>query len=408
MSASSPAAATQVSGFRRWRRTRPFWGGAFAVAAGAELILIPLAPMPLAIHQGIAGVASWLIGALLIVAGLGLWFQPQQHTFYGIVALLLAVSSFVTANLGGFVLGMLLGMIGGALGFAWGPREAVRQEPDGDSPQETGRHRVPNADTPAPTPHPVRSDPNGRHTGRAMAVAVLPAALGAGLFGTAPAEPSPAPLPTLSILPAPSASTTPTPPSTTPPVTTPAPQVSAVPSPTPSADRADTPCPQPPSATGLSRQEALQAMKETCAEPGTARAASGLPVTTSDAVTLRADRMSMSGLSYDGVVDLPTSRGTVRALRFTMDETTLTAVDQTIQHGPLRARATADTLAFSGDVVMYTTAMSGKVFGTLPVTFTPDSPPPLVLSSMSLTDVVTEHPHVLADSADADGFAVVS
>jgi hypothetical protein len=389
--------------------------------------------MPLTIHQGMAGVASWLIGALLIVAGLGLWFQQQQHSFYGILALLLAVTSFVTSNLGGFVLGMLLGMIGGALGFAWAPREAVRADPDASS-SDTGRHRA----VTTTTEPPARSaDPygqataaggssagvfrggteiggtDGRRTGRAMAVAALPAVLGASLFGTAPSEPSPGPLPPLVILPTPDTTATPTPPGTatpTPPlgVATPPPAVTVTPSPTAPAAKDDTSCPAPPSTAGMSRQEALKAMKEAapCVKPAKARAASGLPVTTTDAVTLRADRMSMSGLSYDGVVELPTGQGSVRALRFTMDKGTMTTVDQTIRHGQDQTRATATSLAFSGDVVMYTTKMSGKVFGLLPMTFTPDSPPPLVPSSMSLTEMVAEQPHVLADSAHADGFTV--
>lgn len=114
------------STFATWRRSRPFWGGVFAVLGGVELILIPLAPMPVVIHQGIAGISSYLIGALLAVIGLLLWFQPNQRTFYGIVAVLLSLASFVTSNFGGFVVGELLGLVGGALGFAWMPGGSSR------------------------------------------------------------------------------------------------------------------------------------------------------------------------------------------------------------------------------------------------------------------------------------------
>ncbi|HEU5032164.1 MAG TPA: DUF6114 domain-containing protein, partial [Spirillospora sp.] len=170
---------TTPHGFRRWRRTRPFWGGAFAVLGGAELIAIPLAPMPLVVHQGIAGVASWLIGALLIAAGALMWFQPAQRSFFGILAVLLSLASFLTSNFGGFLVGMLLGVLGGALGFAWSP--ARPRGPGGPEPAQPragghgiGAHAAPRG---------------GRFTALALPLA-LPGALGLHLLGAAP-SPSP-------------------------------------------------------------------------------------------------------------------------------------------------------------------------------------------------------------------------
>src|SRR5262245_49884596 len=81
--AGATAAPAAKPGFRAWRRSRPFWGGLFAVIGGIELVLIPLAPMPVVIHQGIAGIGSYLIGVLLAVLGVLLWVQPAQRTFYG-------------------------------------------------------------------------------------------------------------------------------------------------------------------------------------------------------------------------------------------------------------------------------------------------------------------------------------
>lgn len=107
--------------FRRWRRTRPFWGGLLAIIAGLELISIPLAPLGLALYQGLAGIASWFAGVLLIAVGVLVWLQPHHRLFFGILAVLLSLLSFLTSNLGGLLLGMLLGMVGGALIFAWAP-----------------------------------------------------------------------------------------------------------------------------------------------------------------------------------------------------------------------------------------------------------------------------------------------
>jgi len=106
-----------------WRRSRPFWAGILLLVSGAELLLIPLPEhsMGLLLHVGTGGVAGILIGALLIVCALLLWFSPAQRTFYAIVAILLAIGALIASNLGGFVIGTLLGVLGGSLGFAWTP-----------------------------------------------------------------------------------------------------------------------------------------------------------------------------------------------------------------------------------------------------------------------------------------------
>src|SRR5215472_2007529 len=76
-----------------------------------------------------------LIGAVLIVAGLLLWFHPVQRMFYSIVAVLLAIAALVASNLGGFLIGTILGVVGGSLGFAWMPL------PPGTAPRRLWRRR---------------------------------------------------------------------------------------------------------------------------------------------------------------------------------------------------------------------------------------------------------------------------
>ncbi|TQN30674.1 hypothetical protein FHX37_0556 [Haloactinospora alba] len=127
--------ASARSGFRNWRRTRPFWGGLLVALGGVVILLAPLAPLPLIITQGIAGVSGYLVGLLLIAIGVLSWIQPPQRMFFGIVAILLSLASFVTSNFGGFVLGMLLGLVGGAMLFAWMPRREPRggRATDGDA-----------------------------------------------------------------------------------------------------------------------------------------------------------------------------------------------------------------------------------------------------------------------------------
>jgi hypothetical protein len=115
--------------WRRWRRSRPFWGGLLLVLAGLELLALPLTgvlahgAIKLVIYIGIGGVFGVLIGILLIAAGIVLWVNPTHRVFYGIAGIVLGIVSFPASNLGGFVLGMLLAIIGGALAFAWVPAE---------------------------------------------------------------------------------------------------------------------------------------------------------------------------------------------------------------------------------------------------------------------------------------------
>ena len=105
--------------FRYWRRTRPFWGGLLVVLGAAEILLSEKAPLPLVVHIGLQGLAGYLVPAVLLLCGILILFHPVQHTFYSILAVLLALGSWITSNLGGFFIGMLLGVVGGSLAFAW-------------------------------------------------------------------------------------------------------------------------------------------------------------------------------------------------------------------------------------------------------------------------------------------------
>lgn len=124
-SGARPAIGNARRAFRRWRGTRPFWAGAFTMAAGVPVIYVPyaqlsLAGIPLALSTT-AGAGSLVIGVLLIVLGFTLWFQQQVRVFAGIAAMLLALISLPLANFGGFLLGLLCGLVGGALACSWAP-----------------------------------------------------------------------------------------------------------------------------------------------------------------------------------------------------------------------------------------------------------------------------------------------
>jgi hypothetical protein len=107
--------------FRDWRRRRPFWGGLLILLGGAEIFLTEIAPLHVVIHLGIEGLAGQAVPFVLAVCGLLLIFNPEQRLFYSIIAMLLSAASWITSNLGGFILGLVLGLVGCALAFAWTP-----------------------------------------------------------------------------------------------------------------------------------------------------------------------------------------------------------------------------------------------------------------------------------------------
>lgn len=137
--------------FREWRGQRPFWGGLLTLLAGIPIMYVPYQNFTLGSltirMSTTAGAGSLIIGVLLVVLGLTMWFQPQSRVFAGIAAILLALVSLVVSNIGAFMIGFLLGLIGGALGVSWGPGKAAAQR-GGDAPaQETPAERAPSSPT---------------------------------------------------------------------------------------------------------------------------------------------------------------------------------------------------------------------------------------------------------------------
>lgn len=153
-----------LSRWRRWRRGRPFWGGLFAILAGAEICALPLAPLKVMLQQGVAGIPSVLMGIVMIVLGLTAWFSPPQRALAGVLTTLIATAALVLSNLGGFLIGTLLGILGGGLMFAWQPYAAPR--PGAGTPTAASATAAPlsavplSAASPTPAP-PQHHDPQG-------------------------------------------------------------------------------------------------------------------------------------------------------------------------------------------------------------------------------------------------------
>ncbi|OEJ97763.1 hypothetical protein J116_001230 [Streptomyces thermolilacinus SPC6] len=125
---SGPVRSGLRSRWRRWRRSRPFWGGLLTILAGAEICAIPLAPLEVMLHQGIAGVPSVLLGVVMIMLGTSVWVSPHYRSLAGVVTTLIAAAALVMSNLGGFLIGTLVGILGGAMMFAWQPVAPPRRD----------------------------------------------------------------------------------------------------------------------------------------------------------------------------------------------------------------------------------------------------------------------------------------
>ncbi|HEY0889780.1 MAG TPA: DUF6114 domain-containing protein [Nocardioides sp.] len=108
--------------FRRFRRTRPFWG-AILLTAGAYFIANPLlgASWGFLVHLGVKGMTPiFLACAMAAAAGIAVVLPAQRH-FPAIIAAMLSVAALPLANLGGWIIGTVLGIVGSGLIFGWAP-----------------------------------------------------------------------------------------------------------------------------------------------------------------------------------------------------------------------------------------------------------------------------------------------
>ncbi|AJP05889.1 membrane protein [Streptomyces cyaneogriseus subsp. noncyanogenus] len=115
------------SAFRRWRARRPFWGGLLLALGGAEILLTMKASLKVVLHIGMQGVAGYLLPGLMVLCGLLALFNPAQRLFYSITGVLVSLGTWLTSNLGGFVVGLLLGCVGSCLVFGWLPDQEPRR-----------------------------------------------------------------------------------------------------------------------------------------------------------------------------------------------------------------------------------------------------------------------------------------
>jgi hypothetical protein len=132
---------------------------------------------------------------------------------------------------------------------------------------------------------------------------------------------------------------------------------------------------------------------------GLAASADDVPPVAAKPGLLETNLLTMYDSTYDGVVNLPTTAGsTIRALKFSMTKAVNKPFSLTID-GPSSSTTaiTSDELTTTGTVKFYTERFEGKLFGLIPVVFTPDQPPPLTLPVLWFTDVKIQLNYIRCD-----------
>ncbi|MBG7699870.1 hypothetical protein HCJ76_17685 [Streptomyces sp. MC1] len=110
---------------------------------------------------------------------------------------------------------------------------------------------------------------------------------------------------------------------------------------------------------------------------------------------LNASSLLLKGANYQGIVEVKTANGTTKkVLKYVISGgTDIGDLHQTVKDKQANktyhvqaAKGSTSTIT-GGDTVMYTESISGNLFGLIPVTFSPDSPPPLNIPLIYFTNV---------------------
>ncbi|MET8676776.1 hypothetical protein ABZW18_04015 [Streptomyces sp. NPDC004647] len=119
----------------------------------------------------------------------------------------------------------------------------------------------------------------------------------------------------------------------------------------------------------------------------------GVPLLPDEPWELQSSKLTLRGLDYKGIVEVKTYSGKVKkVLKFTAKETDIKDLHQLVV-GPkgttahVQAEEDSTSTIRDGTVTMYTEELKGNLFGLIPVTFSPETPPPLNVPVAVFTDV---------------------
>ncbi|GAA1351147.1 hypothetical protein [Streptomyces beijiangensis] len=119
----------------------------------------------------------------------------------------------------------------------------------------------------------------------------------------------------------------------------------------------------------------------------------GIPDLPSDPWTLKTSMLTLSGLDYKGIVEVKTADGKIKkVLKFTASSLDIKNLHQLVV-GPngttahVQARDGSTSTIRDGQVTMYTESLKGNLFGLIPITFSPATPPPVNVPFAFFTNV---------------------
>ncbi|MFD0152175.1 hypothetical protein ACWGQ4_32400 [Streptomyces sp. NPDC055721] len=119
----------------------------------------------------------------------------------------------------------------------------------------------------------------------------------------------------------------------------------------------------------------------------------GIPLLPDDPWRLESTLLTLKGLKYHGIVEVKTGSGKIKkVLKFTASGIDIKDLHQLTVHsegrtGHVRSDKGSTSTITDGTVTMYTEELKGNLFGLIPITFSPESPPPLDVPFAFFTQV---------------------
>lgn len=109
----------------------------------------------------------------------------------------------------------------------------------------------------------------------------------------------------------------------------------------------------------------------------------GIPLLPADPWVLESSLLTLNGLDYKGIVEVKRADGSIKkVLKFTASSIDIKDLHQ-LTVGPagttghVKSRPGSTSTIRNGMVTMYTEELKGNLFGLIPITFNPQTPPPL-------------------------------
>ncbi|MFH8841229.1 hypothetical protein [Streptomyces sp. NPDC017868] len=119
----------------------------------------------------------------------------------------------------------------------------------------------------------------------------------------------------------------------------------------------------------------------------------GIPLLPDAPWRLESSWLTLKGLKYHGIVEVKTGSGTIKkVLKFTASEVDIKDLHQMTEHSEgrtahIRSTPGSTSTITGGTVTMYTEELKGNLLGIIPITFSPESPPPLDISLVWFSNV---------------------